>query len=99
MRAVVKYAEGYGNMELRDVPESNVGDTEVKIKVEAVGICGSDLHIYKGDIGIPTKVSFIVGREFASFVTDVRKNVKRIKKETGNKTVKVSQVFSVVFLF
>lgn len=79
MRAIVKYAVGEGNMELRDVPEPNAKDGEVKIKVEAVGICGSDLHIYKGDIGIPTRVPFTVGHEFAGFVTDVGKSVKRIK--------------------
>lgn len=39
-------------MELRQVPEPTPGPGEVKIKVEAVGICGSDLHIYNWDIGI-----------------------------------------------
>ncbi len=41
MKAVVKYAEGEGNIELKEVPEPDVGDNEVKIKVEAAGICGS----------------------------------------------------------
>jgi threonine dehydrogenase-like Zn-dependent dehydrogenase len=60
MKAVVKYTEGKKNIELRDVPEPAVGDNEVKIKVEAAGICGSDLHIYNWDIGIPTRVPFII---------------------------------------
>lgn len=79
MKAVVKYAEGEGNIELREVPEPDVGDNEVKIKVEAAGICGSDLHIYKWDIGIPTRVPFIIGHEFSGTITDVGKNVKRFK--------------------
>mgnify|MGYP006268720437 CR=1 FL=1 len=51
MKAVVKYAEGEGNIELRDVPEPKPDLNEVRIKVEAVGICGSDLYIFKGDKG------------------------------------------------
>jgi L-iditol 2-dehydrogenase len=79
MRAIVKYAEGEGNIELREVPEPEVGNLEVKIKVKAVGICGSDLHIYKGDIGIPTKVPFTIGHEFSGVVTQVGKDVSRYK--------------------
>lgn len=79
MRAIVKYANGEGNIELREVPEPEVGDDEIKIKVKAVGICGSDLHIYKGDIGIPTRVPFTIGHEFAGVITRVGKNVTRFK--------------------
>lgn len=79
MKAVVKYAEGKGKIELRDVPEPVPGENEVKIKVEVVGICGSDLHIYTWDIGIPTKVPFIIGHEFSGIVSEVGKNVKRFK--------------------
>lgn len=89
MRAVVKYDEGEGNMELRDVPEPVCGDNDVKIKVMAVGICGSDLHIYKWNIGIPTKVPFIVGHEFAGPIAEVGRNVSRFKvgdRVTGENT-------------
>lgn len=89
MRAVVKYDEGEGKMELRNVPEPVCGDNDVKIKVMAVGICGSDLHIYKWNIGIPTKVPFIVGHEFAGPIAEVGKNVSRFKVDdrvTGENT-------------
>ena len=33
MKAVVKYAAGQGNIELRDAPEPKPADNEVKIKV------------------------------------------------------------------
>lgn len=79
MKAVVKYAAGEGNIELRDVPEPTPADNEVKIKVEAAGICGSDLHIYKWNIGIPTKVPFIIGHEFSGVITEVGKKVTRFK--------------------
>lgn len=79
MRAVVKFAEGKGNIELRDVPEPETGDNEVKIKVKAVGICGSDLHIFDWNIGIPTKVPFTIGHEFSGVITEVGKNVRQFK--------------------
>jgi L-iditol 2-dehydrogenase len=79
MRAVVKFAEGEGNIELRDVPEPKTGDNEVKIKVKAVGICGSDLHIFNWDIGIPTKVPFTIGHEFSGIIAEVGKNVRQFK--------------------
>ena len=68
-----------GNVELRDVPEPKPDLNEVKIKVEAVGICGSDLHIYKGDIGIPIKVPSIIGHEFSGLITEVGRNVSRFQ--------------------
>ena len=79
MKAVIKYAEGEGNVELRDLPEPKPDLNEVKIKVEAVGICGSDLHIFKGDIGIPTNVPFIIGHEFSGFITEDGRNVSRFQ--------------------
>lgn len=79
MKAVVKYAEGEGNIELREVSEPSVRDDEVKIKVEAAGICGSDLHIYKWDVGIPTSVPFIIGHEFSGVISAVGKKVTRFK--------------------
>jgi len=89
MRAIVKYDHGYGNMELREVPEPSCGDNDVKIKVMAVGVCGSDLHIYKGDITIPTKVPCIIGHEFAGIISEVGNRVSRFKvgqRVTGENT-------------
>jgi L-iditol 2-dehydrogenase len=83
MRAVVKYAEGPGNIELRDVPEPNPGAGQVKVKIEAVGICGSDLHIYNWDIGIPTRVPFIIGHEFSGIITEIGSGVDFLK--TGDR--------------
>ena len=33
-----------GRLEYLEVPEPEVGDEDVLIRVEAVGICGSDVH-------------------------------------------------------
>ncbi|HDJ89625.1 MAG TPA: hypothetical protein ENG40_02910, partial [Thermoprotei archaeon] len=53
-------------------------DDEVLIKVKRCGICGSDLHAYKGlhpDYILP----LIPGHEFSGDVIEVGKNVEKIK--------------------
>ena len=80
MRAVVKYKLGEGNIELRECPEPSPGPREVKIRVEAAGICGSDLHILHGDIQIPMRPPFIIGHEFSGVVAGVGKGVMKWKK-------------------
>lgn len=46
MRAVQKIAEGRNGIVLCEVPEPVVGANDLLIEVGAVGICGSDLHIW-----------------------------------------------------
>jgi len=69
MQAIVKYQMGDGYVELRDVPEPEPGVGQVKIAVQAAGICGSDLHIWRGDIGIPVEPPVTLGHEFAGIIT------------------------------
>ena len=79
MKALVKYATGVGNMEIREVPEPSPGFGEVKIEVKATGICGSDLHTYHGNIGIPMKLPVVTGHEFAGVVVEVGEGVEGIE--------------------
>ena len=89
MKALVKYAPGDGNMELRDVTEPSPGRGEVKVEVKAASICGSDLHILHGDIGIPMRYPVIPGHEFAGVVAEVGAGVERVRvgdRVTGENT-------------
>ena len=76
MKAVVKTAEGVGNVALLDVPSPSCGDYEVKIKVMAVGICGTDIKIMQG--GAWSNPPVILGHEYAGVVAEVGKNVTEI---------------------
>jgi D-arabinitol dehydrogenase (NADP+) len=59
----------------RDIPEPNPG--EVLIKVMASGICGTDLHIFKGEyLG---NYPVIPGHEFSGVVTAAGSQVARFK--------------------
>ncbi len=68
MQALVKYAAGSGNVEVREMPVPEPGPGQVRIRVEAAGICGSDLHIYHGDIKLHVRPPVIMGHEFAGTV-------------------------------
>jgi L-iditol 2-dehydrogenase len=89
MKALVKYAAGNGNMEIRDVPEPEAGSGQVKIEVKAAGICGSDLHIYHSDIAIPVNPPVTTGHEFCGVVAEVGEGVEgwhpgdRVTSETA----------------
>lgn len=86
MKAVV--LTGIRQMEIRDVPEPNIkNDTDVLLKVEMVGVCGSDVHYYEaGRIGSQiVEYPFIVGHECAATVKAVGSAVTRVK--VGQKIV------------
>ena len=74
MKAVVLY--DYGKMQLRDVPEPEIGDGDILIKVEAAGICGGDLHYYDGSntAGLG-ELPVILGHEFSGTIAKMGKNV------------------------
>lgn len=78
MKALVKYAPGPGNMEVREIPIPEAGPGQVKIKVQEAGICGSDLHIYHSDIAIPVNPPVVTGHEFSGIVEAVGEGVTGI---------------------
>ena len=43
-----------GNIELVELDDPTPGPSEVVLRVEASGMCGSDLHIYRGPQRVPT---------------------------------------------
>lgn len=77
MKAVMKVARGVGNIELRDIPEPSPAPNEVKIKVQAAGICGTDLHIYKDEFR--SRPPVVLGHEVAGEVVELGANVSNIE--------------------
>lgn len=66
-------------MPLREVPLPEVGECDVRIAVKAVGICGSDVHGFRGTTG-RRKPPIIMGHEFSGVVDAVGEKVTRWKK-------------------
>ena len=66
---------GPGSVELRELPEPNVGPGEVLLEVQAVGVCGSDLHMWQGTQSWPMRYPVVLGHEFAGIVRAVGTDV------------------------
>ena len=69
-------------MELRNVPEPSIQkDTDVLLKVEKVGVCGSDVHYYEtGRVGSQViEFPYIIGHECSATVKDTGKTVSCVK--------------------
>lgn len=79
MKGLVKYQDGPGNMELRDIPEPTPGPGQIKVQVQYAGICGSDLHIYDSNIAITTRPPVVTGHEFSGIVAEVGEGVTDFK--------------------
>jgi len=77
MKAVVY--ERPNVLNYKDVPDVIPKKNEVKIRVKACGICGSDVHGYLGITGrrIPP---MIMGHEFAGEIAETGADVKEYKK-------------------
>ncbi|MBR2571657.1 MAG: NAD(P)-dependent alcohol dehydrogenase [Clostridia bacterium] len=75
------YQTGLEKMEVGEAPMPKIGPDDVMIKVQSVGVCGSDLHYYRtGEIGsFKVKFPFILGHEAAGVVCETGANVKNLK--------------------
>lgn len=73
MRAVQKWGDGKDNMGLRDVAEPEVGPNDVLLEVACVGICGSDLHIWRDEKEHKRPVT--LGHEYSGVIIGKGENV------------------------
>lgn len=81
MRALV--LEKQHSLALRDIDlPLKMGPRDVKIAVDTVGICGSDVHYYtQGRIGsFVVKAPMVLGHEAAGAVVDVGSEVKGLRR-------------------
>lgn len=68
MIALVKYQAGSGHVELREVAEPVPADHQVRLEIEACGICGTDLHVYYNTFRNFPPV--ILGHEFVGRIVE-----------------------------
>jgi threonine 3-dehydrogenase len=83
MRALVKPAAGPG-LEIREVPVPVPGPGEVLVRVQAGGICGTDLHIDAWDPWAAARMRppRIIGHEFCGVVAEVGPEVAGVPPGT-----------------
>jgi L-iditol 2-dehydrogenase len=81
MPAVVNYAPEPNSVELREVPVPEIGDNDVLLAVQAVGVCGTDIHLaYEKKSGGKIKYPVILGHEFGGVIVRAGKNVHGFKE-------------------
>lgn len=76
MKAVV--IEEPNEVSVRQVPDPSPRPGEALVKVEACGICGTDIHVIRGEFA-PTRYPIIPGHEFCGEVVGVGRDVSNVK--------------------
>tara|TARA_B100000035_G_C21036702_1_gene571432 strand:- start:4667 stop:5701 length:1035 start_codon:yes stop_codon:yes gene_type:complete len=80
MKALVKRHAKEG-LWLEDMPEPEIGNNDVLVKIQKTAICGTDIHIYNWDEWaqktIP--VPMITGHEYAGEIVELGSNVNDLK--------------------
>ncbi len=71
MKAAIWNANG--NLDIVDRPVPDPAAGSVRLRVESVGICGTDLHFYRGDF--PSPAGLLPGHEVSGVVDEVGEGV------------------------
>jgi L-iditol 2-dehydrogenase len=88
MKALVKKGKGVEGIELEDIQEPTIKPDEIKVKIHAAGICGTDLHIM--DDEYPYISPVVMGHEYSGRVIEVGSEVNNF--QIGDRIVSLTAV-------
>src|SRR5215217_7268393 len=74
--AVINFSSTPQSVELRELPLPEFGPDDVLLEVEAVGVCGSDLHQWTGSHSWPVNYPVVLGHEFGGRIVEAGANVQ-----------------------
>jgi len=80
-----------GEIEMRDLPKPEPAEGEVVIRVHACGVCGTDLHIFSGELTEGVVPPVVLGHEITGEIVAVGKGVTELSE---GRTVAVDPVVS-----
>ena len=92
MKAVVLFAKEDRSVEIRDVPVPSIGPEECLVEVKFCGICGSEPHMYHGQLTLLARPPVILGHEWSGQIVEVGERVSgfavgdRVTCETAAET-------------
>lgn len=69
---------GVRDLRLEELPLAEPGAGEVRIRPQAVGICGTDAHIFRGEF--PAAAPVVLGHEIGGVVDAVGAGVKTLRE-------------------
>ncbi len=67
-------------LSIEEVPKPEPGPGEIVVKIEASGLCHTDIHAAHGDWPVKPKLPFIPGHEGVGIVESVGAGVKNVKE-------------------
>jgi L-iditol 2-dehydrogenase/threonine 3-dehydrogenase len=68
-----------GEIVFKDIPAPVPGDNEVLLRIQRIGVCGSDIHVWHGKHPF-TPYPVVQGHEFSAIVESVGRNVRKVRK-------------------
>lgn len=77
MRGIVNYANEPRAVALRELPVPAIGNGDVLLRVEAVGVCGSDVHQYLASQSWGVDYPVVLGHEFTGVVARAGRDVRK----------------------
>lgn len=77
MKAGILYSDN--DIRLGDAPDPEIKPNEVLVKSMFAGICGTDLHIYRGEFKGRVSYPAIQGHEFGGIIKEIGSEVTRLK--------------------
>jgi len=78
MKAAV--LQGERNIGVAAAPEPRIGPDEVLLATSHAGICGTDLHIFRGEFGARVKYPAILGHEFGGVIEAIGAQVRSFRR-------------------
>lgn len=83
MKALMKMEPGVGNLAVRDIPEPKAGPGQVVIEVAKTGICGTDIHIQRGEYSCAPPM--VLGHEVTGRIAEIGPGVSSLT--TGQRVI------------
>ncbi len=75
MQALVKFDHKDNAVEIREIAEPTITPDQVLLDVKAVGVCGSDVHLWHENQSWPIKMPVVLGHEFSAVIARVGERV------------------------
>jgi L-iditol 2-dehydrogenase len=91
MKALVKFKKGPEGIELREVPEPIAREGEIKIRVKAAGICGTDIHIRNDEYPFVV-FPVTIGHEYVGDVVEIGSGVKKF--QPGDRVISITAKYT-----
>ncbi|WP_027881801.1 zinc-dependent alcohol dehydrogenase family protein [Meiothermus rufus] len=66
------------NLEVRELPTPHPGPLEVRVRVGATGVCGTDLHLFEGHFH--ARLPLVPGHEIAGIIDEVGPGVRGLEE-------------------